>query len=76
MYNVNTGMVPAYIQDLIPPLVSEAYDYHLRNTRNITVPYTRTSVSQKSCIPSFIRLSNSLSDDLKDLSSLSTFKNI
>ena len=51
MYNVNTGMVPSYIQDLIPPLVSEVSNYNLRNTRNITVPYNRTSISQKSCIP-------------------------
>ena len=47
MYNVNTGMVPSYIQDLIPPLVNEVSDYPLRNTRNITVPYNRTSISQK-----------------------------
>ena len=74
MYNVNTGMVPSYIQDLIPPLVSEVTNYPLRNTRNITVPYNGTSISQKSCIPSSIRLWNSLADDLKDLSSLATFK--
>ena len=36
MYNVNTGMVPTYIQDFIPPLVNEVTDYPLRNTRNIT----------------------------------------
>ena len=44
------------------------------NTRNITVPYNWTSISQKSCSPSSIRLWNSLADDLKDSSSLSTFK--
>ena len=33
MFNVNSGMVPPYIQDLIPPLVSEVSDYPLRNTR-------------------------------------------
>ena len=74
MYNVNTEMVPPYIQDLIPPIVSEVSDYPLRNTRNITVPYNRTSILQNSCIPSSIRLWNSLADDLKDLSSLSTLK--
>ena len=26
MYNANTGMVPQYIQDLIPPLVSKVSD--------------------------------------------------
>ena len=35
MYNVDTGMVPSYIQYLIPPLVSEiSDDYSLRNNRN------------------------------------------
>ena len=76
MYNVNTAMVPSYIQGLIPPLVSEVSDNPLRNKRNITVPYNRTSTSQKSCIPSSIRLWNSLTDDFIDSSSLSTFKNI
>ena len=74
MYNVNTGMGPTYIQDLIPPLVSEVSDYPLINTRNITVPYNRTSISQKSRSPSSIRLWNSLADDLTYSSSLSTLK--
>ena len=63
MYNVNGGMVPSYIQDLIPPLVNEISDYPLRNNRNISVPLNRTSISQKSCIPSAIRLWNSLDDN-------------
>ena len=74
MYNVNSGMVPSYIQDLIPPLVNEISDYPLRNNRNISVPFNRTSISQKSCIPSAIRLWNSLDDNLKDISTLPTFK--
>ena len=74
MYKVNNGIVPSYIQDLIPPLVSEISNYPLRNNRNISVPFNRTSISQKSCIPSSIRLWNSLEDDLKNLSTLQTFK--
>ena len=74
MYNVKTGMVLSNIQDLIPPLVSEVSYYPLRNHKIITVPYNLTSMSQKSCIPSSIRLWNSLTDDLKDSSSLPTFK--
>ena len=74
MFKVNNGIVPSYIQDLIPPLVSEISNYPLRNNRNISVPFNRTSISQKSCIPSSIRLWNSLEDDLKNLSTLQTFK--
>ena len=65
MYKVNNGIVPSYIQDLIPPLDSEISNYPLRNYRNISVPFNRTSISQKSCTPSSIRLWNSLEDDLK-----------
>ena len=50
MYNVNTGMVPSYIQDLIPPLDSEISDYPTRNNRNISVTLYRTCISQNSCI--------------------------
>ena len=64
MYKVNTGIVASYIQDLIPPLVSEISDYPLRKNRNISVPLNRTSISQKSCFPSSIKLWNSLQDDL------------
>ena len=64
----------SYIQDVIPPLVSEISNYPLRNNRNISVPFSRTNISQKSCIPSSIRLWNSLEDDLKNLSTLQTFK--
>ena len=49
-------------------------NYPLRNNRNISVPFNRTNISQKSCIPSSIRLWNSLEDDLKNLSTLQTFK--
>ena len=40
------------------------------------MPFNKTSISQKSCIPSSIRLWNSLEDDLKNLATLQTFKNI
>ena len=54
MYNVNTGMVPVCIQDLIPPIVSEISDYSLRNNSNISVPLNRTCILQKSFISSAI----------------------
>ena len=74
MHKVNNGIVPSYIQDLIPPLFSEMSNYPLGNNRNISVPFNRTSISQKSRIPFSIRLWNSLEDYLKNLSTLQTFK--
>ena len=75
-YNVNAGLVLSYISDLIPPLVSEISDYPLRYNRNISFPYNRTNISQKSCIPSSISLWDGLEDDLKNLSNLTAFKNM
>ena len=74
MYTVNAGLVPSYISDLIPPFVIEVSDHPLRNNRNISLPYKRTNISQKSYIPSSIRLWNCLEDDFKNLSTLTTFK--
>ena len=73
MYNVKTGMVPSFIQDLIPPVVSEISDYPLRNNRKISVTLNRTSISQKSCISPTIRQLNCLEDNLKNISTLLTF---
>ena len=65
MYKVNNGIVPSYIQDLIPPLVSEISNYPLRNNRIYRCPSIELVSHKKSCIPSSIRLWNSLEDDLK-----------
>ena len=43
--------LPSYIQDLIPSLVSEISNNPLRNNRNISVPFNRTSISQNHVFP-------------------------
>ena len=48
--------------------------YPLRNNENIVIPYSRTVVSQKSCIPSSISLWNDLSVDMRNINSLNLFK--
>ena len=65
----------SYISDLIPPLASEISDYSLRNnTLLYYIPYNRTNISQKSCIPSSIGLWNGLADYLIKISTLTTFR--
>ena len=71
MYKSVNGLVPSYVSDLIPPLVNA---YNLRNNNNITVPFCRTEVSRKSCIPSAISAWNSLDIELRNSPSLSSFK--
>ena len=74
MYKSVNGIVPPYISDIIPPLVRETTDYPLRNQNNIAVPFCRTEISRKSCIPSSITLWNALDEETRNSPSVSSFK--
>ena len=66
--------MPNYISDLIPPLVRGVSNYPLRNMHNYSVPFARTEIFKKSCIPSSISLWNAADNTLKDSNSLQSFK--
>ena len=74
MYKSVNGLVPSYISDLIPPPIHETTNYPLRDQNNITVPFCRTEIARKSCIPSSITLWNSLDEELRNSSTLASFK--
>ena len=74
MFKAVNSLTPDYIYELIPPLVSDTSQYTLRNSRNINIPFTRTEISRKSCIPSSVALWNSLEDDIRSSSNLAGFK--
>ena len=67
-------MVPQYIADLIPPIIADTTQYALRNIRDLRNIFTRTTISQKSCIPSSVYIWNDLTENLKNVDSFSTFK--
>ena len=50
MYKAVNDLTP----DLIPHFVRDTTNYALRNNNNLAVPFTRTEISPKSCIPSSI----------------------
>ena len=74
MYKSVNDLVPTYISDLIPPSVGEISTYTLRNQNDITVPFCRTEISRKSCIPSSISAWNSLDIELRNAPSMASFK--
>ena len=74
MYKAVNDLTPDYISDLIPHFVRDTTNYALRNNNNLAVPFTRTEISPKSCIPSSISLWNSLDEEIRSSSSLSSFK--
>ena len=75
MYKVSNQLVPSYISDLMPRLVSDVSNIHLRNSSNYSVPYTRTEVSRRSCVPSSVSLWNNLDETVRNSSTINSFKN-
>ena len=75
MYKTFNNLVPIYITELIPPLTGDVSNNPLRNSNNIAIPFTRTEISHRSCIPSSITLWNSLDQNVRTIDSLKCFKN-
>ena len=69
------GLSPNYLRDLVPPLVQETSNYNLGNANNIQTFASNTNLSYNSFFPSSVRAWNSLSEEIKQTSSLSAFKN-
>ena len=74
MYNAVNERVPSYISDLISPLVKETIQYPLRNNNNIILPFARTEISRRYCIPSSISLWNSFEHDFREAHNVNAFK--
>ena len=74
MFKAHSDLLPSYISDLMPPLVRNISNYPLRSMNNYSVPFARTEIFKKSCIPSAITLWNSAVNSLKDSNTLHSFK--
>ena len=68
------GHAPSYMCDLLPLLVRDVTNYHVRNRNDYTVPRCRLSLYQSSFIPFVINLWNSLDNDTKNTRTFDTFK--
>ena len=74
MYKVNNNMTPSYINDLVPPPVGDLSEYNLRDSQNISSITARTTLFQKSCLPSSINLWNSVDITARQNPTLTGFK--
>ena len=75
MYKAANNQVPTYISELMPHLTRNISQYQLRNSDNIDIPFARTELSRRSCIPSYIALWNSLDQNFRTSVTLNGFKN-
>ena len=73
-YKILNNLTPPYLQDFVPPLVQEANPYRLRNSNNILTIYADTNLYYNSFYPSTIRDWNNLPQEIKESSSVASFK--
>ena len=73
-YKIINGLSPTYLSSLIPPSVSSVSSYSLRNSSDIQTIVCRTAQYFNSFLPSVIREWNSLPLDVRNGTSVSSFK--
>ena len=76
-YKMHNKMCPDYLNNCLPPLVSDVSTYELRNSYNYVVPRCRLRASSNSFVPSSVRLWNNLDTgiSIRNSPTISTFKN-
>ena len=74
-YKMHNKMCPDYLNNCLPPLVSDVSTYELRNSYNYVVPRCRLRASSNSFVPSSVRLWNNLDISIRNSPTISTFKN-
>ena len=73
-YKILHGLTPDYLFDIVPPTVRETARYNLRNSEHIQNYRASTNLFLDSFFPSTIRAWNSLPNEVKEASSVASFK--
>ena len=73
-YQMNTGISPNYLSSLIPASVEDSTIYNLRNANNLRHTLTRTQLYYRSFLSSIIRACNDLALEVRQSSSVQSFK--
>ena len=71
---MHNNLVPSYLNDLLPPLISETTNYPLRNSDTYLIPNTRLSTSENSFLISTTYLWNSLDTEVRNKPTINSFK--
>eukprot|EP00745_Piridium_sociabile_P001459 TRINITY_DN108977_c0_g1_i14.p1 TRINITY_DN108977_c0_g1~~TRINITY_DN108977_c0_g1_i14.p1 ORF type:complete len:341 (-),score=9.36 TRINITY_DN108977_c0_g1_i14:68-1090(-) len=73
-FKIVNGIVPLYLINRLPQLVSAINPYHRRNPLERQMPFCRTALYKSSFFPSTTSLWNDLPNEIKQLDSLSRLK--
>ena len=68
------GFAPIYLSNLVPQLNSDISNYDLRNSTNLYSIACRTNFYKNSFLPSVVDEWNLLPQNIRDLESVSSFK--
>lgn len=74
-YKIMNDLTPTYLVSLIPESIDNTMNYNLRNSQNIRPIRARTQLYYRSFVPSGIREWNELPLEIRNSSSLLSFKN-
>ena len=74
-YKMNNNMCPTYLSSLVPPTVGNTSRYDLRNVDNIQTIHAHSQLYFDSFLPSVVREWNALPGQIRNSTSLSSFKN-
>ena len=74
-YKIMHGLAPTYLSDLIPPIVGQSNNYALRNADHIHGFRSNSNLFSDSFFPSTIKAWNSLPNEVREMTSVSAFKN-
>ena len=72
-YKIIHGLAPTYLSDLIPPIVGQSNNYVLRNADHIQGFRSNSNLFSDSFFPSTIKAWNSLPNEVRGMTSASTF---
>ena len=75
-YKILHNEAPTYLNDMIPPIVQNTNRYNLRNSSDICTLRCRTNLYYNSFLPSTVRAWNTLPVDIKQATSLASFKRL
>ena len=73
-YKIKNSLVPEYLSQIVPPVHNEFHSYDTRNSNNFAHIQSRTTNHLNSFFPSCVRIWNDLPTQIKNSSTLTSFK--
>ena len=71
---MQNGLIPDYLSSMVPGIVGNNSSYNLRNAQNLNTVQANSQLYYKSFLPSATKEWNGLTEEIRNMPSLSSFK--